>query len=182
MAQTKIISGKIKSNGRHWKNFLDKEYLGSHNIEEGEEMILTIAKFEGEEMVLSMSDRKTKVPKQVLYFKEDNPKLIMNVTNGNMISKLYGQHPDKWVGKKIQIYVDKNVKQKAGNVGEGLRIRELIPEREVDAATHGARLEAAKTLPELVAAWNSIPLSAKNDEGLKKIKDARKELLSVPQS
>ena len=86
--ETKIITKKVKGNNRHWKNFLDKEYLGSHNLEKGEEMLLTIAKFEGEENVMGQDGKET--VKQVLYFKEDAPKMILNITNGSTIAHLCG--------------------------------------------------------------------------------------------
>jgi hypothetical protein len=84
-AETKIIRKKTKAGNRHWKNFLDKDYLGSHNLEKGEEMLLTIERFEGEELVTKVGgDSNEKVPKPVLYFREDVPKMIMNITNGNI--------------------------------------------------------------------------------------------------
>ena len=71
---SKILTAKQKGINRHWKNFLDKDYLGSHNLEEGEELLVTIARFEGEEEVQSADGKKS--PKTVLYFKEKVPTAV----------------------------------------------------------------------------------------------------------
>ncbi len=148
----KIIKKKEKGNNRHWKNFLDKNYLGSHNLEPGEEMLLTIEKFVGEEEVKN-ADGKSSL-KQVLYFKEDVQKMIMNITNGNTISLLYGTHPDGWIGKKIQLY---SAPVKAfGKTQDALRIRDFVPKEGIDIAVCIAKLNTAKTLEELAIARKSI--------------------------
>lgn len=172
--KTKIINKKIKATNRHWKNFVDKNYLGSHNLEEGEEMLLTIEKFVGEEEVTTADGKKTK---QVIYFKEDVPKMILNITNGNTISSLYGPHPDNWVGKQIQLHAA-SVKA-FGKTQDALRIRNFIPKRDVDVAVYMSKLDIAKTLPELQKIWVSFPASAREDDKLKLKKDELKVKLST---
>jgi hypothetical protein len=174
MEETKIIQKVEKGGNRHWKNNLDKEYLGSHNLEPGEEMLLTIDHFEGEETVLTADGKKTK---QVLYFKEDVPKMIMNITNGNVLTQLYGSHPDGWRGKQIQVYVANNVKS-FGKLVDALRIRDFAPKRKIDLVGFTMRLEQAKTLEDLKNIWITFPKSALNDPELIKIKDAIKTKLS----
>lgn len=174
--KTKILKKKEKGLNRHWKNFVDKDYLGSHNLEEGEEMLLTIEKFEGEEMVTKVGGKKDeKVPKQVLYFREDVPKMIMNITNGNTIATLYGSHPDKWIGKQIQIYA--TPVKAFGKTQDALRVRDFIPKISVDTGNFVARLEAAKTQEELKNIWVSFPVSARNDGTLINKKDELKAML-----
>lgn len=170
--ETKIITKKQKSTSRHWKNFVDKEYLGSHNLEKGEEMLLTIAKFEGEETVKTADGEKVK---QVLYFKEDVPKMILNITNGNTLSTLYGTHPDGWVGKQIQIFAG-NVKA-FGKTQEALRIRDFVPKYNVDVAKYEALLKPAKNMAELRAIWVKFPASVRNDEAMIAAKDVIKNNL-----
>lgn len=172
--ETKILSKKEKGVDRHWKNFLDKEYLGSHNLEKGEEMLLTIAKFEGEETVKTADGDKVK---QVLYFVEDAPKMILNITNGNVLSTLYGSHPDGWIGKKIQVYAA-NVKA-FGKQQDALRIRDFIPKRTVDVASFTAKIGAAKDLEDLKKIWKSFPVSAQNDPEVFSKKEERKAHLTV---
>lgn len=170
MSETKIIRKKTKAGNRHWKNFLDKDYLGSHNLEKGEEMLLTIEKFEGEEMVRKLDGEKDqKMPKPVLYFKEDVPKMIMNITNGNVLSALYGSHPDEWIGKQIQIYAA-SVKA-FGKTQDALRIRDFIPKITVDVSGFTEKLSQAKNLDELKSVWSTFPVSARNDAALIAKKD-----------
>ena len=169
---TKIITKKIKGNNRHWKNFLDKEYLGSHNLEKGEEMQMTIEKFEGEEQVQTKEGNKTA---RVLYFKEDVPKMIINITNGNMLTHLYGSHPEDWVGKMIQVSA---TKVKAfGTTQDAIRIRDFIPKRTIDRNKHLAKLKTAKTIDELKAIWVKFSTSVRNDAEMTKSKDALKKKL-----
>lgn len=176
MTETKILTKIEKGTNRHWKNFLDKDYLGSHNLEPGEEMLLTIEKFEGEELVMKVGSKTDeKVPKQVLYFKEDVPKMIMNITNGNTISQLYGSHPDAWIGKKIQVYA--TPVKAFGKTDNALRIRDFVPKREIDVAAYVAKLSPATTQAELKAIWITFPRSAIADPDLVKAKDEIKNKL-----
>ena len=172
MTDAKIITKKEKSLNRHWKNFVDKDYLGSHNLEKGEEMMLTIEKFVGEEKIKTADGEKVK---QVLYFKEEVPKMIMNITNGNILSALYGSHPDAWIGKKIQLYAA-NVKA-FGKEQEALRIRDFVPERSIDATAYIAEMKKATTQKELKDIWVKFPASARNDAELIKSKDVIKTAL-----
>lgn len=169
---TKIITKKIVGTNRHWKNFLDKEYLGAHNLEEGEEMLLTIAKVVGNEAVTTADGTKTKI---VLYFKENVQKMILNITNGNILTTLYGSHPDGWIGKKIQVY-PASVKA-FGKVQDALRIRDSRPKEDVNLDEFRTKLEVAKTLEELGEIWKSLPLTIKTDKGVEAIKNELKAKL-----
>jgi len=174
--QTKVITKKEKGANRHWKNFIDKEYLGSHNLEKGEEMLLTIDRFEGEEMVVKVGSKtEEKVAKQVLYFREDVPKMIMNITNGNTIAQLYGTHPDGWIGKKIQVYA--TPVKAFGKIDNALRIRDFIPRIEFDIAPYVAKLSPATTQAELKAIWITFPQSVRTDTALITRKDEIKAKL-----
>lgn len=168
----KILTKVEKGQNRHWKNFLDKDYLGSHNLEKGEEMLLTIERFVGEEEVTTADGKKEK---QVLYFKEDVPKMILNITNGNVLTMLYGSHPEQWIGKQIQIYAA-SVKA-FGKVQDALRIRDFVPKIAVDVEAYAAKLAKATTLEELKKIWTSFPVSARNDKELITRKDNLKATL-----
>ena len=170
----KIITKKEKAQNRHWKNFVDKEYLGSHNLEKGEEMLVTIEKFVGEEEVTTADGKKQK---QVLYFKEDVPKMIMNITNGNTLSALYGSHPDGWVGKQIQLFVANNIKGFGKSNMEAIRIRDFIPKRDINVATYEAKLKPATTQAELKTIWVTFPASVRNDAAMIAAKDVIKNNL-----
>lgn len=173
---TKIINKKVKGVNRHWKNFLDKDYLGSHNLEEGEELLVTIAKFEGEELVVKVGGKgDEKVAKTVLYFKENVPKMIMNITNGNTLTNLYGSHPDKWIGKQIQIFA--TPVKAFGKTQDALRIRDFIPKINVNASVHIEKLTEAKTLAELKSVFTSLPISAQKNSEVVAKKDELKAIL-----
>ncbi|MDD4352665.1 MAG: hypothetical protein PHU71_06875 [Candidatus Gracilibacteria bacterium] len=171
---TKIITKKLKGNDRHWRNFLDKNYLGSHNLERGEEMLLTIEKFVGEEEVKTADGKASNKP--VLYFKEESPKMILNITNANTISALYGTHPDGWIGKQIQVYAASV--RAFGKTQDALRIRDFVPKIAVDIVFYAERLSVAKNQQELKDIWTKFPVSARNDANLISQKDALKAKLS----
>jgi len=176
--KSKILLKKEKGLNRHWKNFRDTEYLGGHNLEAGEEMLLTISKFEGEEMIIKVGGKKDeKVPKQVLYFVEEVPKMILNTTNANVLTTLYGSHPNQWIGKQIQIHTSK-VKA-FGKTHDAIRIREIIPKIDVDIEFYTGKLMAAQNLDELRTIWKSFPQAALNSKELIKRKDALKEQLTL---
>lgn len=171
----KILKKKQKGLNRHWKNFVDKDYLGSHNLERGEEMLLTIEKFEGEEMVQATDG--TKSSKMVLYFKEDKPKMILNITNASTLGALYGQHPEGWIGKQVQIY---SASVKAfGKTQDALRIRDFIPKREVDTDKYVAQMEECTELDSLKSLWSSFAKSVQNDPILMDKKNEMKDKLST---
>lgn len=179
VGKNKIIVKKEKGTNRHWKNFLDKNYLGSHNLEEGEELLVTIQKLEGEEKV-KVTDGKT-TTKPVLYFKEEVPKMIMNITNGNTITSLYGSHPDGWIGKQIQIFTAKDIKGFGKTNIEALRIRDFKPKAEIDSKGWMDKLSEATTLTELATIWKSLPLAVKTDPEIEGHKNTLKVNLTPKQ-
>src|ERR1035437_1443317 len=164
--EKKIINKKAKGMNRHWKNFLDKDYLGSHNLEEGEEMLLTITKFVGEEKVKTADGDKVKI---VLYFAENVPKMILNITNGTTLANLYGLHPDNWIGKKILVFA--TPVKAFGKVQDALRIRDFRPENEGDVSEWTSQLEKATNLVELAFVWKSFKLSVQKNKKVEAFKD-----------
>jgi hypothetical protein len=166
---TKLISKKVKAMNRHWKNFQDKDYLGSHNLEQGEEMLLTIAKFEGEEKVKTADGEKTSM---VLYFQEDKAKMILNITNATTLASLYGSHPEDWIGKQIQVYAA-SVKA-FGKVQDALRIRDFIPKHQIENMSACiAKLMTATTLPELKTQWESLKASERTAIGQERLNEIK---------
>lgn len=173
ISSAKIITKIEKGQNRHWKNFLDKDYLGSHNLEKGEEMLLTIEKFVGEETIKSKDGSATIKP--VLYFLEDVPKMIMNITNGNTISTLYGTHPEGWIGKQIQVFAASV--RAFGKQQDALRIRDFVPAIKVDVEKYTKLLLESKTLVDLKDVWAKFPVSVRNDKTLIAKKDELKNSL-----
>jgi len=67
--------------------------------------------------------------KPVLYFQQtstlpshEQPAMVLNVTNANMVKSVYGSDTTDWAGKKIGLYVDPNI-QFQGKMVPGLRIK-----------------------------------------------------------
>lgn len=103
--------------------FPSSKFLKSEDVEAaGGEVTLTISKVERKEY----EDEGKKEVKGVLSFADDERQLSLNVTNTNVLVAMYGgQDIDKtWVGKKVTLYVDPNVKY-GTKIVKGLRIRNV---------------------------------------------------------
>lgn len=107
----------------HWKKMFNPDYIGAYELDEGQELVLTIKSVQPE-MVTGDKGRKEEL--LVARFAENVKPMILNKTNCKMIQKLY-RTPDieKWVGKKIQLYA--TTTSFGGEVVECLRIRDKVP-------------------------------------------------------
>jgi len=59
--------------------------------------------------------------KPVVYFRNAEKALVLNVTNGRMIASYYGDETDAWAGAVIELYPDKVPFQ--GRIVDALRVR-----------------------------------------------------------
>lgn len=139
---------------KHWKAFEDPEYLGSWFFKPNQEIVLTISDVVRKEV---KNDKGKKDVCTVATFKEPGVKpMIINPTNAKTISKIYGSpYLSDWVGKKIQLYVQKNV-EAFGERVDAVRIRPASPElpfltpehpkwlKVVEKVRSGSSLEAVK--------------------------------------
>jgi hypothetical protein len=64
--------------------------------------------------------------KPVLYFQGKEKGMVLNVTNANAVSAIYGDETSDWSGQELVVYVDKNVNFKGKRV-DGLRVRPPLP-------------------------------------------------------
>ena len=104
---------------------LDKDFLSSDLLGEGEERIYTIKGIRQEKLVNEKNN--TEDIKPVVYFEETDKKLALKETNVKTIQKIYGEtRADLLVGKKIQIF--KTSVKAFGSVTGCLRIRPFVPE------------------------------------------------------
>ena len=110
----------------------DSEYLGAEDIDPGSEPILTIEGLYYGKVTL----QRGKEFKDVIQFVEravpglrNVRPLIINATNRKALKKIYKSvDADTLTGKKVQLYVDSNVKDpQTGGVTDGIRIRPFIP-------------------------------------------------------
>lgn len=110
----------------------ESDYLGAEDIEPGTEPIVTISALYHGKVTL----QRGKEDKDVIAFAEETVPgitlvrpLICNSTNRKTLRKLYkAVSADALVGKRIQLYVDNNVRDPStGEKTDGIRIRSRIP-------------------------------------------------------
>ena len=107
-----------------WKTLVDWQSLSSSSMAE-EEKTLTIKSIDREEIV-SNNGRKEVVP--VCRFHEDVPPMALNKTNMRIMESITGSDKiEDWYGKKIVVYVQKNIKF-GKDLVSGLRIKP-VPKR-----------------------------------------------------
>lgn len=105
----------------NWKALAkpDSPYFGEQDFTSPDEIkTVTIASHQVEQV----QNESGKSRKGVLRFREGVKPLILNVTNGKTIAKLYGKDADGWIGKRIALYFDPNVRFGRELVG-GVRVK-----------------------------------------------------------
>ena len=106
-----------------FRKYMNKNYLCSWDVPEGDDLILTVDHCERNEVQNERGSEK----KLVMYFKETGYKpMILNTVNSEAISEAYGsKRVEDWEGKKIAITTEK-VKA-FGSMKDALRIRPYKP-------------------------------------------------------
>ena len=140
-----------------FRKFMDKSFLGSWDVPDGGDLILTIDYVSRDDV----QNEKGHEKKMALHFKErDYKPMICNTTNAKAISKAHGSTKvDEWEGKRIGIY--KAQISAFGQVQECLRVREYPPKTDeiycedcgelisdvtIDGKTHRAKAIANNAL------------------------------------
>lgn len=110
----------------HWKKTFNKDYLGAHDLDEGQELKIIIEKVEIKD-VKDSSGTSSKC--NVAIFKENVKPMILNVTACKQLKKFTkSNYIEDWKNVPIQIYT-KQVKA-FGEFTEALRIRDVQPKME----------------------------------------------------
>lgn len=138
----------------HWKEAFNPDYIGAYAFQPDEEKVVTI---KGTRMAVVFGENGRKENKTIVDFVEDVKPLILNRTNGKTIEKLakspFEQH---WTGLRVTLYVDHNVKGKAGEIVDGVRVRPKLPEqaaaKSVKCADCGKAIAGTDTMPAAVVA------------------------------
>lgn len=106
-----------------FRKFMDKSFLGSWDVPDSGDLILTIDHVERNDV----QNEKGKEKKLTIHFKEKDYKpMIVNTTNAQAISKAYGSTKvEDWENKKISIY--KATISAFGQTQECLRVRDYPP-------------------------------------------------------
>lgn len=109
-----------------FRRFMDKNFLGSWDVPDDGDLVLTIDHAEQNDVKNDRGSEK----KLVLHWKEKDFKpMILNTTNAKRISAAYGTTKvDEWEGKKVSIYREKITA--FGSTQECLRIRDYPPKVE----------------------------------------------------
>jgi hypothetical protein len=168
---------KIKNvlvNKHHWKSYFDHEYIGGFSLTDMD-AIVTIVRYVQENVVNPKT--KTEGVKFVLYIQDSQGehKMIVNSTNAGNIEKALGTpDPDKWAGRKIQLYSERG--KWFGKESDALRVRDVAPKVEVDVTADLKALSKVKTLAELQEVYKALPNWA--DSKVTALKDELKTKLA----
>lgn len=110
----------------HWKKIVsDPNYIGEADFEEGEEKVLTIARVNASETVVTAEGKSQKA---VIHWAEKgNKPMILNVARSKNIAKVAGT-PDveRWPGVAVQLYIEHGIKA-FGEVVSAVRVRPFKP-------------------------------------------------------
>lgn len=105
-----------------YRKFMDKNYLGSWDVPDGEDLVLTVDKAARDDVKNERGSEK----KLTLHFVEDYKPMILNATNSKAISEAVGSTKvEDWAGKKIAIHTEKVTA--FGGTTDALRIRPYPP-------------------------------------------------------
>ena len=110
----------------HWKKVFNSDYLGSCDIPEGKDIVLTISHVQIKKV--KNTDGKEQ-ERNIALFTDNNVKpMILNATNCKVIKK-FAKSPyiDDWKNIIISVYVKDDIRS-FGETTEGLRIRDIHPQ------------------------------------------------------
>jgi len=112
----------------HWRENMDMPYIRAETLQPSEKRILTIKKVVKETMPKLPGKEKEKEEHQnVCYFEEDSLPMVLNVTNCETLTTLFGTgNVNEWVGKKFAIYA--TTTKVAGKTVPCLRICKFRPD------------------------------------------------------
>ena len=105
-----------------YRKFMDKNYLGSWDVPDDGDLILTIDHAARDEVKNERGSER----KLTIHFVEDYKPMILNATNSKAITAAHGSSKvEDWAGKKIAIYTTKVTA--FGGTTDALRIRTTAP-------------------------------------------------------
>ena len=108
----------------HFRKFMDQELLGSWDLPDDRDVVVTIAKVIGGELT-GLGGKKSKKP--VVTFAGKEKKMVFNVTNCKAVAGMYGNHVEKWEGKRIALYVSTTRDPSSGGDVPCIRVRPQVP-------------------------------------------------------
>jgi hypothetical protein len=97
----------------------ESKYLKKEDVDPA--VLVTIDSFKQENVAREGSDPQMK---WVMFLKEYEKGVVMNTTNGQILTQIFGtDEADEVVGEKIVLYLDPNVRDLTGKLVGGIRIR-----------------------------------------------------------
>lgn len=118
-----------------YRSLYDRDYLGSWDIPENRDAVVTIENVIGGELT-AIGGKKSKKP--IISFTGKEKKFICNKTNAKAIAAMYGNHVEKWVGKRIALYVSTTRDPGTGGDIACLRVRPQVPAPTSSPSSKGA--------------------------------------------
>lgn len=107
----------------NWKKLANKDYLGSWDIEQGSDLILTLKNVE-QRQVKNPQGKDEEVI--VAEWVENYKPMILNVTNCKAIAKAYNsEYIEDWIGKRVSLFT--TMVSAFGDTTEAIRIRPFAP-------------------------------------------------------
>jgi ribosomal protein L21 len=103
----------------HFRKMFDEKYIGSWDLDETPEVVVTIKDVRREELKANAGAEVAHKP--VLYFEKTEKGMVCNKTNAKTIADAYGPDVKQWRGKKITIYKEKV--RAFGSTHDALRVR-----------------------------------------------------------
>ena len=125
--------------GTDYRSLYDREYLGSWDLPEGKDVVVTIESVKGGELV-QPGGRKNKKP--IIAFVGKDKRFVSNKTNSKAIAGMYGNHVEKWVGKKIALYVSTTRDPSTGDDIPCIRVRPQVPPSKPSSSSPSAESSA----------------------------------------
>jgi len=108
----------------HYRQLYDRDYLGAWDLPEDRDVVVTIEQARGGELV-GNGGKKAKKP--IISFVGKEKKFVCNVTNAKAIAGMYGNHVEKWAGKRIALYVSTTRDPSTGGDIPCIRVRPQAP-------------------------------------------------------
>jgi hypothetical protein len=142
----------------HWKELFSNKnaHIGAHNINEGEELTLTINWVGKGKAVDKQSGADISVP--MIKFNEAPP-MILNITNGNIIESLHGAMRAGWIGKRIILYKAKG--KSFGGYSDLVKVKQTKPPEVDGVAIWSEKIRACKTMDDLIKTFTDTPNNLK---------------------
>lgn len=114
----------------HWKKLLNPDYIGAYWLNDGEDATVVIDYVQNEEIIGTGGKKEFC---SVAHLRGDVKPMILNSTNSKTIAALYGNFVEDWAGKPITLYA--STTKFGGNMVDCLRIRPLVPKRQIAEIT-----------------------------------------------